>query len=81
MGHTTTRENSRRGAALIKHIFEDVSRYPDTITIAGSTKRAGYTVRVNADDPEMSRKRIGVMAELAREATRQTLGAKTQGAE
>lgn len=61
---------------MIKHLFEDDSKYPDTITIAGSTKRAGYTVRVNADDPEMSKKRIGVIAELAREATRQTIGAE-----
>jgi hypothetical protein len=60
----------------VRHVSEDTSKYPDTITISGSTKRAGYTVRVNADDPHLSTRRIGVMAELAREATRQTLGSQ-----
>lgn len=64
---------------IVKHLSEDVSKYPDTISISGSTKKAGYTVRVNADDPEMSRKRIGVMAELAREATRQTFDTQIPG--
>lgn len=58
---------------IIRHVSEDVSKYPDTITISGSTKRAGFTVRVNADDPQGSTKRIGIMAELAREATKQII--------
>lgn len=46
-------------------IHETMEPYPDRIEISGSTKRAGFSVRVNADEPGKSFQRIRNMAELA----------------
>ena len=58
-------------ACKIVVIHETMEPYPDRIEISGSTKRAGFSVRVNADEPGKSFQRIRNMAELARQATQE----------
>ena len=60
-------------ACKIVVYHENVDPYPDRIEIPGSTKRAGFTCRVNADEPGKSFQRIRNMAELARQATKEAL--------
>lgn len=60
-------------ACRITVIHESMDPYPDRIEIPGSTKRAGFTCRVNADEPGKSIQRIRNMAELARQATKEAL--------
>jgi hypothetical protein len=52
---------------------ENADPYPDRIEMPGSTKRAGFTCRVNSDEPGKSFQRIKNMAELARQATKEAL--------
>lgn len=54
---------------IIVH-HENAEPYPDRIEISGSTKRAGFSVRVNADKPNESLKRIQNMIELSKQATK-----------
>ncbi|WP_338095071.1 hypothetical protein [Methanorbis furvi] len=62
---------------MVNHISSD--EWPEWIEIPGSTKRAGFKVRANADKPQASLQRARMMQELARQVTREYLGSGKGG--